>query len=147
MLSTNIRSHTEFLFFIFKSLRIITCLVESVSFIRHGWRKRAESCHKIMFQSRSICDRNTSIVQKAYGNETLNRSNVCRLYSQFRDRRDLIEDKERGSHPKSTQSEVNFIAVADLVKNDHRILARKLAKSLNISKTVVLRILKKDLRK
>jgi hypothetical protein len=41
------------------------------------------------------------LVQNAYGNEALNRSNVFRWYSQFRDGRDLVEDDERGGRPKS----------------------------------------------
>jgi hypothetical protein len=61
------------------------------------------------------------LVQKAYGNEALNRSNVFRWYSQFRDGRELVEDDERGDHPKSTRTEVDIAAVADLVKNDRRI--------------------------
>jgi len=32
------------------------------------------------------------LVQKAYGNEVLNRSNVFMWYSQFRDGRELVED-------------------------------------------------------
>jgi hypothetical protein len=32
------------------------------------------------------------LMQKAYGNGDLNRSNVFRWYSQYRDRRDLVED-------------------------------------------------------
>jgi len=34
------------------------------------------------------------LVQKAYGNEALNQSNVFRLYSWFQDRRELVEDDE-----------------------------------------------------
>jgi hypothetical protein len=34
-------------------------------------------------------------VQKAYGNEVVNRSNVFRWYSRFRDGRELVEDYER----------------------------------------------------
>jgi len=30
----------------------------------------------------------------------------------------MVEDDERGGHPKLTQTEVNIAAVADLVKND-----------------------------
>jgi hypothetical protein len=64
------------------------------------------------------------LVQKVYGNEALNLSNVFRWYSRFRDGRDLVEDDERGGHPKSTRTEVNIAAVADLVKNDCRIALR-----------------------
>jgi len=60
------------------------------------------------------------LVQKAYGNEALNRSNVCRWYSRFRDGKELVDD-ERGGRPKSTRTEVNIAAVADLVKYDIRI--------------------------
>jgi hypothetical protein len=42
------------------------------------------------------------LVQKASGNEALNRSNVFRWYSRFRDGKELVEDDERGGCPKST---------------------------------------------
>jgi histone-lysine N-methyltransferase SETMAR len=87
------------------------------------------------------------LVQKAYGNETLNRSNVSRWYLRFRDGRELVEDDDRVGRPKSTRTEVNIAAVADLFKNDSRIASRMIAESLNIPKTVVLRILKEDLGK
>jgi hypothetical protein len=58
------------------------------------------------------------LVQKAYGNEALNRSNVLRWYSRFRDGRELVEDDQRGGRPKSTRTELNIAAVAaDLFKN------------------------------
>jgi len=63
-------------------------------------------------------------VQKAYGNEALNRSNVFRLYSRFRNGRELAEDDERGGRPKSTRTEVNIAVIADLVKNARRIASR-----------------------
>jgi hypothetical protein len=85
------------------------------------------------------------LVQKAYGDEAVNRSNVFSWYSRFRDGRELVEDDERGGHPKLTRTEVNIAAVADLVKNDRRITSRIIAESLNIPKTVVLWILKEDL--
>jgi len=51
------------------------------------------------------------LVQKSYGNEVLNRSNVFRRYSRFRDGRELVEDDERGGRQKSTRIEVNIAAV------------------------------------
>jgi len=48
---------------------------------------------------------------------------------------------------KSTRTEVNIAAVADLVKNDRRIASRITAESLNNPNTVVLRILKEELGK
>ena len=87
------------------------------------------------------------LVQKAYGNEAMIRSNVFGWYSRFRDGRVLVEDDEKGGRPKSTRTEVNIAAVADLVKNDRQIASRMIAESLKIPKTVVLRILKEDLGK
>jgi hypothetical protein len=78
------------------------------------------------------------LVQKANGN----RSKVFRRYSRFRD-----EEDESGGRPKSTRTEVNIVAVADLVKNKGRIASRLIAESLNFPKTVVLWILKQDLGK
>jgi len=100
-----------------------------------------------MFQSRSICDRNTSIGAKGlqeWGSEPIN---LFRQYSHFRDRRELVEDDERGGHPKSTRTDVNIAAVADLVKSDRQIASRMMAESLNVPETVVLCILKEDLGK
>jgi hypothetical protein len=57
----------------------------------------------------------------------------------------MVKDDERGGRPQLTRTEVNIAAVADLVKNDRRIASRITAESLNIPKTVVLRILKEDL--
>ena len=86
------------------------------------------------------------LVQKAYGNEGLNRSNFFKWYSQFRDGRQLVDD-ERGGRPKSSRTEVNIAAVADLVKNDRQIASKMIVESLNVRKTVDLRILKEDLGK
>jgi hypothetical protein len=77
------------------------------------------------------------LVQRAYGNEGLNQSNVFRWYSRYRDGKELVEDNERDGRPKSTRTEVNIAAVADLVKNDRRIASRMIAESLNIPKAVV----------
>jgi len=45
----------------------------------------------------------------------------------LRDGKELVEGDERGDHPKSTQTEVNIVAVADLIKNDRRIASRMIA--------------------
>jgi len=87
------------------------------------------------------------LVQKLNGNEALNRSNVFRWYSRFRDEGELVEDDERAGRPTSTRTEVNIAAVTDFVKIDRRIASRMIFDYLNIPKTVVLRILKADLGK
>jgi len=102
---------------------------------------------KVCFKAGLSATETLVLVQRAYGNEALNRSEVLRWYSRFRDGRELVEDDERSGRPKSTLTEVNIAAVADLVKNDRRKTSRMIEESLNIPKTVVLRILKEDLGK
>jgi len=102
---------------------------------------------KFCFKAGLSATETVVLVQKAYGNEALNRSNVFRLYSRFRGGRELVEDDERDDRLKSNRTEVNIAAVADLVKNDRRIAPRMIAESLNIPETLVLRILKEDLGK
>ena len=87
------------------------------------------------------------LVQKACGSEDLNRSNVLSWYFRFQDGRELVEDDKRSGCPKSTRTGVNIATVTDLVKNDCQMTSRMIAESLIIPKTVVLRILKEDLRK
>ena len=94
-----------------------------------------------MFQSRWICGRELVLAQKYYGNEAVKRSNAFRWLSRFRD------DNERGWRPKSTRKQVKNSAVIHFVKNDLRIASGMTAHSLNISKFVVLRILKENFGK
>jgi hypothetical protein len=85
------------------------------------------------------------LVQQVNGNEALNRSNVFRWYSRFRDGRELIKDDVSGGRPKSTRTEASMAVVAaDLVKNYRPIASRMTAESLNIAKTVVLQIMIED---
>ena len=54
---------------------------------------------KVRFKAGLSVTETLVLVQKAYGNEDLNRSKVFRWYSRFRDGRDLVEDDERGGRP------------------------------------------------
>jgi histone-lysine N-methyltransferase SETMAR len=102
---------------------------------------------KFRFKAGLSASETLVLVQKAYGNEAVNLPNVFRWYSRFRDGREQVEDDERGGRPKSIRTEVNIAAVAGVVKNDRRIASRMIAESLNIPKTVVIRILKEDFGK
>ena len=68
-----------------------------VSFPYTSWMAEMESCHKILFQSQSICDRQTVLVQMAYGNEALNCSNVFNS---------ILDFKMEGSWQKMTREMV-----------------------------------------
>jgi hypothetical protein len=57
---------------------------------------------KVCFKVGLSATETLGLVQKSYGNEAVNQSNVFRWYSRFGDGRELVEDDERGSRPKST---------------------------------------------
>jgi hypothetical protein len=57
---------------------------------------------KLCFKASLSATETLVLVQKAYGNEALNRSNGFRWYLRFRDGRELVEDDERSGHPKLT---------------------------------------------
>ena len=73
---------------------------------------------KFCFKAGLSATETLALVQKAYGNESVNRTKVFGWQSRFREGRELVEDDERGGRPKSTRTEVNIAAVADFVKND-----------------------------
>ena len=102
---------------------------------------------KLCFKTGLPATETLVLVQKIYGNEAVNRSNVFRLCSRVRDGRELVEDDERRGRPKSSRTEVNIAAVAYMVKTDCRIASRMIEESLNIPKTAVLRIVIVDLGK
>ena len=50
----------------------------------------------------NACLETLVLVQKAFGNQAVNRSTFCRWYSRFRDGRELVEDDETDDCPKLT---------------------------------------------
>jgi hypothetical protein len=58
-------------------------------------RNEQEVAIKFCFKAGLSATETLVLVQKAYGNEAVNRSNVFRWYSGFRDGRELVEDDKR----------------------------------------------------
>jgi hypothetical protein len=83
-----------------------------------GGNEQRVAINVCLFEAGLSATETLVLVQKAYGNEAVNRSNVFSWYSRFRDGRVLVEDDESGGSPKWTRTEVNIAVIADLVKND-----------------------------
>ena len=81
-----------------------------------GGRNKQRVAIKFCFKAGLSVTETLILVQKACGNEPLNRSRLFRWYSRFRDGRDLVEDDERGGRPKTTRTEVNIDAVLNCSK-------------------------------
>ena len=111
-----------------------------------GWSEQRVAI-KFCFKASLSATETLVLVQKAYGNEALNWSNVFRWYSRFWDGRELVEDDKRGGCPKSTPNWGKHCCCCWFAQNDRWITSRMKVETLNIPKTVVLWILKEDLGK
>jgi len=67
-------------------------------------RNEQEVAIKFCFKAGLSATGTLVLVQKAYGNEAVNRSNVFRWYSGFRDGRELVDDDKREVWPSKLDS-------------------------------------------
>ena len=68
-------------------------------------------------------------------------------HKRFRDGRESVKDDERSGRPTTSRTDDNIAAVDKMVKEDRKVTSRLIADTLGIPKTVVLRILREDLKK
>ncbi|KAG5333234.1 SETMR methyltransferase, partial [Acromyrmex charruanus] len=69
----------------------------------------------------------------AYGEATLDRSNVYRWYKMFSEGREDVNDEERAGHPSTSTTDENIDEVKKIVLANRRITVREVAEDLNIS--------------
>jgi hypothetical protein len=87
------------------------------------------------------------LVQKAYGNEALIRSNVLGGILDFETEGSWWKMMREVAVQNRLELRFQIAAVADLIQNDRRIASSIISESLSIPKSVVLRILKEDFGK
>ena len=95
-------------------------------------------CCKIYFSTTKTVE----LIQKAYSDAALNRTIIFELHKRFREGRESVKDDERSGRPTTNRTDDNIAAVDKMVKED-----RKVTSQLIIPKTVVLQILREDLKK
>lgn len=69
----------------------------------------------------------------AYGEATLDRSNVYRWYKMFSEGREDVNDEERAGRPSTSTTDENIDEVKKIVLANRRITVREVAEDLNIS--------------
>ena len=69
----------------------------------------------------------------AYGEATLDRSNVYRWYKMFSEGREDVNDEERTGRPSTSTTDENIDEVKKIVLANRRITVREVAEDLNIS--------------
>jgi hypothetical protein len=86
------------------------------------------------------------LIQKSYGDAVLSRTTIFEWHKCFQEGRESVKDDERSGRPTS-RTDDNIAAVDKKVQEDRKVTSRLIAVTLGIPKTVVLRILREDLKK
>ena len=87
------------------------------------------------------------MINAAYGNQALSRSNVFRWYGRFCDGREDIEYDPRSGWPTECRNDNNVKKISQLLLQNRYLSLRMLADEVNIDKDTVRRIVVEDLRK
>jgi len=100
-------------------------------------------CRKVDFSA----SKTVGLIQKAYGDAAFSRTSVFEWHKRFREGRESVKDDERSCRPTRSRTDDNIASVDKMVKEDRKVTFRLIADTLGIPKTVVLRILRDDLKK
>ena len=102
---------------------------------------------KFCFKARKSATESLQMVNSAYGDQTLSRSNVFRWYGRFRDRREDIEDDPRIGRFTECRNYDNVEKISQLLLQNRHLSLRMLADEVNTGKDTVRRTVVEDLRK
>ncbi|UYV83836.1 hypothetical protein LAZ67_X000351 [Cordylochernes scorpioides] len=88
---------------------------------------------KIRHVKRIKCADAFRMLTVAYGEATLDRSNVYRLYKMFSEGREDVNDEERAGRPSTSTTDEKINEVEKMILANRRITVREVAEDLNIS--------------
>ncbi|UYV76625.1 hypothetical protein LAZ67_14001499 [Cordylochernes scorpioides] len=80
-----------------------------------------------------VCADAFRMLTVAYGENTLDRSNVYRWYKMFSEGREDVNDEERAGHPSTSTTDKKVNEVEKMILANRRITVREVAEDLNIS--------------
>jgi len=101
---------------------------------------------KFCFKAGKSATETLQMVNAAYGDQALSRSNVFRWYVRFRDGREDTEDGPRSGRPTDCRND-NNVEISQLLLQNRHLSLRMLADEVNIGKDRVRKIVVEDLRK
>ncbi|XP_011860288.1 PREDICTED: putative uncharacterized protein FLJ37770 [Vollenhovia emeryi] len=90
-------------------------------------------CIKFCVKNKIKCADAFRMLTVAYGEATLNQSNVYRWYKMFSEGREDVNDEERAGRPSTSITDENIDEVKKIVLANRRITVREVAEDLNIS--------------
>lgn len=85
------------------------------------------------------------MIREAYGDSALSYSQVSRWLKAFKEGRGEVHDEQRSGRPSTSKTDNNVARVRQLLDSDRRLSIRMVANELNLSSTVVFRIVTEDL--
>ncbi|XP_046686723.1 protein GVQW3-like [Homalodisca vitripennis] len=85
------------------------------------------------------------MIQEAYGEDALSRTQVFRWYKNVREGRDDVYDKQRVGPPSTSHTDTNVQKVRDVLNSDRRLSIVAIADEIGIDKMTVQNIIKNDL--
>lgn len=91
------------------------------------------TCIKFCVKNEIKCADAFRMLTVAYGEATLDRSNVYRWYKMFSEGREDVNDEERAGRPSTSRTDEKINEVEKMVLANRRITVREVAEDLNIS--------------
>ncbi|XP_014483093.1 PREDICTED: putative uncharacterized protein FLJ37770 [Dinoponera quadriceps] len=85
------------------------------------------------------------MLQEAFGDDCLSRSQSNRWHKMFQDGREEVADEARAGRPSTSRTDDNVTRVGQLLFSDRRMSVRLMSELLNLPKTVVHEIVSEDL--
>ena len=102
---------------------------------------------KFYFKAGKSTMETLQMVNAAYGDPALSRSNVFRWYGRFLDGREYIEDDPRSGRPTECPNDNNVEKISQLLLQNRHLSLKLQAQEMNIGKDTVRKIVIEDLRK
>ena len=102
-------------------------------------------CIKFCFQLGKTSSETIQMMQKAFGNECMSKTQIKEWYNRFKGGRTSIDSDSRSRRPSTTKTLDNIERVRLVIQGDRRLTVRELENDLGIPKSTVWEILNKIL--
>ncbi|UYV60214.1 hypothetical protein LAZ67_1000439 [Cordylochernes scorpioides] len=97
------------------------------------YKNGLKTCIKFCVKNETKCADAFRMLTVAYGEATLDRSNVYRWYKMFSEGREDVNDEERAGRPSTSTTDEKINEVEKMILANRRITVREVAEDLNIS--------------
>jgi len=111
--------------------------------VREEKRVAIKFCCRVDFSATKAVE----LIQRAYGDAALSRTTIFEWHKRFREGRESVKDDGRSGRPTTSRTDDNIAAFYKMIKEVRDVRSRLIADTFGIPKTVVLRILREDLKK